>query len=660
MASIAALSAIACPLALAQYDSNEFFETLVETSVEGLGALEITSVSKSEEQLRTAAAAVAVVSNEDIKRAGAKSIPEALRHVPGIYVGQRNSNSWAVSSRGFTSVNSEKLLVLSDTRSLYTPLVSGVSWDVQNYLFEDIDRIEVIRGPGAALWGSNAVNGVINITTKDSRDTQGSYLEAGGGNEDRANAGARYGGKIGEDLYYRVYGIYFDRDSTANDTPVTSDDWRMGQLGFRSDWHAGRADTVTFQGDLYEGDVGRLSPSVNIIGRPGPEGDLEASVRGGNILGRWQHAIGEESNLQLRAYYDRTHRNDPSFDDELNTGDLDFQHTFPLPLRQQITWGANYRYTANFNDGKAVFQLDPESSHDNLYSAFAQDQISILDTLRLTIGTKLEHNDFSGFEAQPSARAAWQASASHTVWAAFSRAARVPTRLERDVSIDVADPASDPLPRLIGSKGYESEELNAYELGHRWQPLDNLSLDLAAFYNDYEDLNSLEVGAPFADESGKTIIPVINTNLSQGRSHGVEALLSYSPLPYWRLSGSFSYIDLEIEPRGMDVNNGRLREGSTPYRQFGLRSFLDLPAGLQLDMLFRDVGRIRSLQEDATATGIDRYAELDIRLGWKMNENVEFSVIGQNLLDEAHLEFGEPAARGEIERSVYGQVVLRY
>lgn len=635
---------------------------LSRLSIEELMEVEITSASRTGESLRSSATAVSVVTSEDIRRSGASTVPEALRGVPGVFVGQRNSNSWAVSARGFSSVNSEKLLVLSDTRSVYTPLFSGVFWDVQNYLMEDIERIEVIRGPGASLWGSNAMNGVISITTKEAKDTQGLLMHGGGGTEDRAITAVRYGGKVGDDLYYRIYGRYFERDDTYGALdPNHSDDWRMAHFGFRSDYYATDQDTLTIQGDAYSGEIGQLGPAVQISGRPGPEGDLEADLSGGNILARWRRKLRDNSEMELRAYYDRTNRDDPSFDDTLDTMDVDFQHKFHLTPSQEVTWGGTYRYMINDNDGKGIFAVEPSRSEDDLVSGFVQDQVTLFDRLRVTLGTKLEHNDFSGFEVQPTARTAWDVTQRHTVWSAISRAVRVPTRLERDVNIDAADPASDPLPRLIGNDDFDSEELIAYELGYRWQALESLAFDLAAFYNEYEGLASLELAEPFVDpDDGRTIIPIVNQNLLDGHSRGAEALVSYAPLSWWRLTGSYSYISLSLVPRGMDINRGRFHEGSTPRHQFGLRSYIDLPAGFEFDMMFRSIGEIESSPDITDGSGIDDYSELSVRLGWLADENLEFSIIGRNLLHDRHLEAGAPEARGEIERSVYGEVILRF
>ena len=310
-------------------------------------------------------------------------------------------------------------MVLSDTRSIYTPLFSGVFWDVQDYLMDDIDRIEVIRGPGGSLWGSDAVNGVINISTKPAQDTQGGYFEAETGTQEHVTTALRYGGQLGDDAYFRVFGKFTDQDAELDPPGASPDNWRLGHIGFRSDWQAGPEDAVMVKGDLYDGTIGLVAPSVSIIGRPSPSGRLETGVDGGNVLGRWQHAFDATSDMQLRLYYDRTHRNDPSFLDDLDTVDLDFQHRFLLARRHEITWGLSYRLLDDRTEGKGVIALNPPSARDQLYSGFIQDQVSLGQSVRLTLGTKLEHNDFSGFEVQPSIRAAWNLADTQTSGARY-------------------------------------------------------------------------------------------------------------------------------------------------------------------------------------------------------------------------------------------------
>jgi len=633
---------------------------LKRLSIEELMDIEVTSVSRTPETLSSAAAAISVVTNEDIHRSGATTLPEALRGVPGLHVARRNSNSWAVSSRGFSSINSEKLLVLSDTRSIYTPLFSGVQWDVQDYLLQDIERIEVIRGPGASLWGSNAVNGVINITTKHARNTQGTLLSGTLGTEE-GSAAVRSGGTFGESGFFRVFGQYSDRGETFHPGTTRSDDWHIGHAGFRADWDAGDSDTMTLQGDVYSAKIGQLAPAVNIIGRVGPTGNLEVEASGGNVLGRWRRQLSSGSDLQVRAYFDSTHRDDPSFHDDLGTFDLEMQHRYVPSARHEIVWGLNYRYTDNTNRGKLIFAVAPEDSQDQLFSGFAQDQIALSDALRLTVGTKLEHNDFSGFEVQPTVRLAWDVAPGQNAWAAASRAVRVPTRLERDVAIEITPPGSNPRAALLGNEDFDAEELIAYELGYRWQALQTLALDLALFHNRYEGLASLELGSPTLDPgTGVVTFPVMNFNLTDARSQGAELLATFSPRDNWRLIGSYSYVYLDVQPHGQDLNRGAFLEGTTPRHQISLRSLLDLPGGLQLDALLRHSTELERQPEIPVGPGIEAYTELDVRFAWFASEQLELSLVGQNLLHDHHVEFGTPAARGEIERSVYGKVTWQF
>ncbi len=626
-----------------------------QMSLSELMDIEVTSVSKTPESSQNAAAALAVVTGEHIRRSGATTVPEALRGVPGLYVGRQNSSTWAVSARGFNSINSEKLLVLSDTRSIYTPLFSGVSWDVQDYIMADIERIEVIRGPGAALWGSNAVNGVINITTKNAADTQGTLVETVVGTEERSFA-TRYGSRTEGGVHYRVFGQYSDRDETVN-MSESSDDWQLGHMGFRADGTPSPQSQWTVQGDIYKGYIGQLTPAVTIIGRPGPSGNLETEVAGGNILGRWRHEISADSDLQLRAYYDRTHFDDPSFTDDLHTLDFDLQHRFKPVAHHEILWGLNHRYTWNRNKSGGIFAVRPESSQDQIYSAFVQDKIVLRDVFHVTLGTKAEHNDFSGFELQPSIRAAWDITPTHTVWAAVSRAARVPNRLERDIFIDVTDPAADPVARLLGSDDFDSEELIAYELGYRWRASEVLHIDVALFENRYEGLASLEFGTPFVDPSdGRTVIPISSQNLTDGRTRGIETLVTYTPLESWRLSASYSYLEIDLHPSGQDLNRGEFYEGASPRHQFGLSSYLTLPRGFEFDAHFRYISAIESIPDIPSGEGIPGYSELNLRLAWQATDHLTVAVVGQNLLHDDHIEFGAPEGRGAIERSVYFKI----
>ncbi|HET9474093.1 MAG TPA: TonB-dependent receptor [Steroidobacteraceae bacterium] len=473
------------------------------------------------------------------------------------------------------------------------------------------------------------------------------------GTFDRARVAARYGDETSGGVNYRIFGKYLDRGPTDNSAPLTEDGWEIGHVGFRTDWDGTPHDSFTVQGDAYAGEVGQLAPAFNIIGRPGPLPPLEAQTSGGNVLARWRRRADSGSDLQLRAYVDYTDRDDPTFHDTLTTFDVDLQQRFRRS-RHEIIWGAAYRLMSAHTRPGDIFTLIPEESDDQLFSGFIQDQISLRDSLHLTLGTKLEHNDFSGFEWQPSVRLAWTASDSSTLWMAVSRAVRVPTRIERDIAVYITDPAANPAGILSGNDDFESEELLAYEVGYRWRPLSILSFDLALFYNDYDGLASLELGEPFINPAdGRTIFPIINENLTDGRTYGAELQADWQPLENWHLTATYSHIDMNLTPSGQDLNRGEWREGSTPRNLAGLRSFLTLADRFEVDAQFRYQSRIRSLPDVLSGEGIDAYSELDLRLGWRVSDNWSLSLSGQNLLHDSHVEFGSPQARGRLERSAY-------
>ncbi|HSS44518.1 MAG TPA: TonB-dependent receptor, partial [Thermoanaerobaculia bacterium] len=396
---------------------------LKKLSLEELFEMEVTSVSKKPEKLSETAAAVHVVTDEDIRRSAAPSIPEALRDIPGIEVARVDSRQYAITARGFNGTTANKLLVLMDGRSLYTPLYSGVFWDAQDTLMEDIARIEVIRGPGATVWGANAVNGVINIISKSAEETQGLLVTGGGGNEERAFTGVRYGGKLGADAYFRVYGKYFDRnDSVRPNGQDANDQFQMGQGGFRVDWKPRADQLFTLQSDVYDGSAEQ--PTA---------GDID--LKGGNLLGRWTRHFSANSDLQIQAYYDRTERNiPPIFGEKLDTLDLDVRHRFLPAGGHDVVWGFGYRHTNDkVNNSPALAFLPPNQTRQ-LATAFVQDEITLVESrLHLTLGSKIEHNDYTGFEYEPSGRLAWTPSKEQTIWAAISRAVRAPSRIDREL-----------------------------------------------------------------------------------------------------------------------------------------------------------------------------------------------------------------------------------
>ncbi len=607
---------------------------LKKLNVEELMNIEVTSVSRRPEKLSETASAIQVITQDDIHRSGATSLPEALRLASNLEVAQVSSRQWAISARGLNSTTANELLVLIDGRSLYSPLFSGVFWDVQDTLLEDIDRIEVISGPGATLWGANAVNGVINITTKSAKDTQGVFLEGGGGTELRDFGGVRYGGALAPNLYFRVYGKYFDRDSTVLPTGRdATNSSRMGQGGFRLDWDGSANNLLTLQGDLYDGRIAQPSRD-----------DLILSGR--NVLGRWSHTFSEDSDLKLQVYYDQTHRRMPgSIAESLDTYDVDFQHRFPLGERHDVVWGLGYRLiNDNVGNPPTVALLPPRVSRQ-WFSGFVQDEIALVkDRLHLTLGTKIEHNDYTGVEIQPSARLAWRLSPQQTVWAAISRAVRTPSRIDHDFFA----PRNPPFTLLTGGHGFDSEELLAYELGYRVQPHERLSLSAAAFYNAYDNLRSIERVNP------SKVLPFMIANGQKGESYGTELTATYNVTDWWRLRTGYTELHVHIRPKpgSTDTSHGR-NESHDPSHQVSLHSSLDLPGQVEFDAAFRYVSRIANQR-------VPDYSELDVRLAWQPIPTLEFSLVGQNLLHGQHVEFGSPTTRQEIERGMYGKIVWRF
>jgi iron complex outermembrane receptor protein len=572
-----------------------------------------------------------------------------LRLADNLEVEQKNSHDWAISARGFNTSLGNKLLVLMDGRSVYTPLYSGVFWEVQDYLLEDIDRIEVISGPGGTLWGANAVNGVINITTKDAKDTQGLYIEGGGGNILEDFVGARYGGALSSNVYFRVYGKYFDRgDEALPNGDDASDSWRMGQGGFRMDAQGAGPDHFTVQGDFYAGDENIISGGA-------------ANVYGGNILGRWSHTISDESDLSLQLYYYHTHLADPvpavvvnsnvlarggDFVDDLDTYDLDFQHRFSLGERNRLVWGLGYRFTREREQNVPALAFLPPLLDQNLYSGFVQDEIKLFENLYLTAGTKLEHNDYTGFEVEPSGRLQWNFITNQTLWGAVSRAVRTPSRIDRDVF----EPAPPNIVILKGSSDFTSETLLAYELGYRGQLGPKVAMSISGFYNDYDDIRSASI-------TPTTILPIFLANNVQGHTYGFEFSGNYQALPGWRLHAGYTLLkeDLRVKSGHTDVNNA-LNETADPQQQFALRSSMDLPQHLQLEAGLRWVDTLH-LNNGPTVGTVPSYFELDVRLAWHPIPRLELAIVGQNLLHDHHPEYGFPSStRQEIRRGIYGKV----
>ncbi|MFW2373271.1 MAG: TonB-dependent receptor plug domain-containing protein [Gammaproteobacteria bacterium] len=637
-------------------------DSFLDLPLEDLLSVEVTSVSRKKQPLSEAAAAVFVISQEDIRRSGVTSIPEALRMAPGIQVARINAQTWAITSRGFNGLFANKLLVLIDGRSVYTPTYAGVYWDVQDTLLEDVERIEVIRGPGATLWGANAVNGVINIITRASADTQNGFIKLAAGNEEKAIAGFRYGAELGDQTQGRLYLKYADHDSfVVNNTEIDAgDDWTSAQAGFRLDGQLSAQHSWTLQGDVYQNDENQrvailwLDPATNPP--PYQENNMpsQADASGWNLLGRWSHQSSAESSMSLQLYLDHTERNQIYLTQVYDIVDIDFQHQLKLGTSNELIWGLGMRRIDDEFDNSFAVSINPDHQSNTVYSAFIQDEISLdPDILSLILGSKFEHNDYTGSEVQPSVRALWLPAQGHSTWVAVSRAVRTPSRIEDDGRIvTVIIPPTPTVVSLEGINAFESEELLAYELGYRLQASSNLSWDLAAFYNDYKNLQSYESG-----EFGNKV---------QASTHGIELALDWRPIEWWRLQTSYSYINIsaQIDADSTDTISVQLQENNVPDQQLSLRSTMDISQRWKLDVwaYYVDELPVTSISALQSSQLVEDYTSLNIRLAWEPVSNLEISLVGQNLLDATHLEFiGESfIPQTLVERSVYGQLRLKF
>jgi iron complex outermembrane receptor protein len=604
---------------------------LRKMSVEELMNMEVTSVSRHTEKLSDTPSAVQVITSEDIRRSGAKVLPEALRLASNLSVVQLDASQWAISARGFNSPLANKMLVLIDGRTVYSPLFSGVFWDVQDTLLADVDRIEVISGPGGSLWGANAVNGVINITSKHSKDTQGVLLEGGAGSEVPVLAGFRFGGMAGPNVSYRVYGKYIDLDSTvfANGQDAR-DEMRMARGGFRFDWQASPDDLLTLQGDIYDG-------------RTDQQTVRDQSTDGGNVLARWTRKLSAESDLKVQVYFDRAHRHEPgAFNDQVDTYDIDIQHRFSMFQRHDIVWGLGYRLVEDSFAGTPSLSLMPTNQSLQTFSGFLQDEIAVVkDRLHLTLGTKIEHNDYTGFEFQPNVRLAWKVTPQQLLWTSFSRTVRTPARIDRDLYIP---------PVTFGSPNLESETLLAYELGYRAQFFERLSVSVAGYYNNYDDIRSIEQSDP------PSPVPLYFGNGQKAESYGVEVVADWHPTDWWRLRAGYTGLQMSVSPKpgSTDVSRGAA-EAADSNHQFSLRSSMDLPGNIEFDAMFRWVSRLTN-----PSVEVPDYGELDLRLAWRPRPEWEISIVGQNLLNNHHAEYGPSLTRQEFDRAIYAKVVWHF
>ena len=599
-------------------------QDLARLSLEELSMIEVTSVSRRPEALADAAAAIFVISAEDIHRSGATSLPEVLRLAPNLNVQRVNSVDYAISARGFNGYEtSNKLLVLVDGRSIYSTLSSGVFWDAREVMLQDIERIEVISGPGGALYGSNAMNGVINIITRPAGDTRGGLLNVGGG-DDEATFALRHGGDLGAAGAWRAYVMGYRRDESRAPTGEDANDDSEGlRAGARADWSVG-GNRLTLQGDAFDNQV---TINEDLLG-------TETHVRGGNVLGRWSRPLAG-GELQAQAYFDRFEREEPGTLEESDTWDVSVQHATEFG-RHRLVLGAGHRIVdSRFTAPPGGAVLDPADRTLTLTNIFVQDQVSLGQGLTLTLGAKFEDNSFSGQELLPNVRLAWQRAGGDLLWGAVSRASRTPNRIERDLT----------LPGFLVGADFGSERVTAYEVGYRANPSPRTSFSINAFYNVYDALRTVSI-------TPATFLPLNLTNNGEANTWGVEAWGSYDVSPAWRLSAGVSTLTKDYDPTPVaDDISGLVSIGDDPEYQVLVRSQHDLTDAVELDV------RLRAVDDLAL---VDGYVEADVRVGWRLTDRVELSVTGRNLIEDRRIETGDAVRGRAFGRSVFGALEVRF
>jgi iron complex outermembrane receptor protein len=642
-------------------------QDLTTRSIEDLMNIKVTSVSKTEQTLSRTAAAVFVISQVDIAQSGATNIPDLLRAVPGMDVSQINGNTWAISARGLNSRFSNELLVLVDGRPVYTQTSGGVYWDTLDLPLEDIERIEVIRGPGGSVWGANAVNGVVNIITKSSSDTHGGLVVVGGGNVDQGFGTVQYGGKAGKNTDYRIYGKYLNQDHLPDSAGQDGGDgWHMFRGGFRTDSVLSSKDKLMLQGDIYTAreDIPTINfPSVTATALQNAE--QLANLSGGFFEGVWDHAFSPQSDTTMRVSYDRYERDD-ILRENRSTLDFDFQHHFSGWTRQNIVWGLGYEYSPSNSVGNLTASFVPARFTTQLFSSFVQDEIAVIpDRLFVTVGTKLEHNSYTGFDFMPSVRVALTLGPHRTLWAAVSKVDRTPSELDtsaRSTLSGFSGPGGIPsLVTFIGNPLVKNERLIAYEMGYRTMVLKQLSIDFTAYYNSYSNQETSEPSTPFLENTpapAHVIVPITFENLMHGAAYGIEVSVNWQPTKRWTVSPGYAFerIHMHLAPTSQDTTSVDEAEGSSPDNSAQLRSHLLLGHGLTWDASAYFVGPLTEPREPS-------YTRLDTQLAWQFSERASLSFVGQNLLRDHHEEFVDStgtARTTEVKRSAYAKLTWHF
>ncbi|MFK7829529.1 MAG: TonB-dependent receptor plug domain-containing protein [Congregibacter sp.] len=651
---------------------------LFELSLDQLLDLQVTSVSKKSRPVSQTAAAVFVITNDDIRRSGVTSIPDALRLAPGVQVANIDGNKWAVTARGFNGQYSNKLLILMDGRTVYSPLFSGTFWDAQDTILNDIERIEVVRGPGATLWGSNAVNGVVNIITRAAADSSGGYVSGGFGNQERGFVDARYGDNLGQIGDYRVYAKFFERaGNTLESIPgAAADDWHQARVGFRADLSTSDSDRMTLQGDAYTGDSGETAIDLSFDPPFTALVEQDQEISGFNLLGRWEHSFGSGDQLSVQSFYDHEDRNWAFIDTFRSTFDLDVDYRTTRFDGHDLVMGLGYRrWRDDFNSSERL-SVSPAERKDKLFSAFVQDDITLVaDRLTMTLGLKLERNDYTGLEYQPNIRFLWTPGERRSLWASISRGVRIPGRADRDSSalLQVLPPGTqlNPVPIGVYANGnpeFDSEELLAYEFGFKYQASDRLAVDLAVYYNDYDSLRSITLAPPacapegpfpaclFAPGTSNIVIDNTQDNDVSAQNIGLEVALNWRPDRRWRVQGTMTLQHQDIE---VDSPQARPEVGLfDSKRMASLRVSHNPRRDVDLDLWVRYQSRIQGPVES-----IDGYAGLDARVAWRPSMRSEIALIGRNLQASTQPQFKSESDLFPligIQRSIHLQLSVEF
>ncbi len=625
---------------------------LFDFSIEELASLKVMSVTRSgDQELFSSSSAIYAITRDDIRSTGLTSLPEQFRMVPGIHVARIDGNKWAIASRGFNNRFNSRMLVQLDGRTLYSPIDSGVYWEYQDPMLEDLARIEVIRGPGGSLWGANAFHGIINILSKPACETLGWLVNGGAGTEERGFGAVRYGSQVSDNAFFRIYAKHTERDDTATYGTVHTDDISSSQGGFRIDWGDVLDSSFTLQGDLFYSRRGDSYRSIDLAGGTNSATTIDLEAVGGNVLGRWSRSFSERSSMQLQVYYDRNEfkgEKDLFGPTKVDVFDIDSQHNCAIGERQQAVWGLGYRLVYSHFQNSSRLTFDPRKRTTQTFSLFLQDSIALIhDRLALIAGTKVEKNDHTGWEIQPNVRLAWTPDEKHTLWVAVSRAVRVPSITDEDLDLIVTMLAPNTALTIEGNRNIKSEKVVALESGLRLYLIEKVFFDIAAFSNWYNDIRSTSTKVPWP--------PVIEyTNQQKGYSHGIEASATFHIYPQWKLSAGYAWMNMHLD----GAEAGKEDDTKlTPAHQFQVRSYYNFTTDLELNTALYYYDRISYHDTDS-------FFRLDLGLIWKSVSNFELGVWGQNLLESKHKEYGaDPffsAGAGEIQRSFYAKITWRF